>query len=140
MARTKRTTPVDALVGHNIRICRLQRRISQGELAQRIGVTFQQVQKYENGANRVSASRMTRISDALGIPLLALFEGSASAGGSEPLDLARALLAKPHSLRIVQAFNNLRDDGMRMSILQVIEAITRRGSRPRTQKEKRAHR
>jgi transcriptional regulator with XRE-family HTH domain len=140
MARTRSTTPVDALVGHNIRICRLQQGLSQTELAQRIGVTFQQVQKYENGANRVSASRMTQVADALRVPLLALFEGSASAGGSEPLDLARALLAKPHSLRVVQAFNKPPNDGMRMSILQLIEAITRRGSRPRASQQTGAHR
>jgi hypothetical protein len=50
------------------------------------------------------------------------------------------LLAKPHSLRVVQAFNKLPNDGMRMSILQLIEAITRRGSRPRASQQTGAHR
>src|ERR1700731_1480100 len=56
---TRNPMPVDVLVGQNIRICRLQKGLSQGELGQQIGVTFQQVQKYEKGANRVGASRLT---------------------------------------------------------------------------------
>jgi transcriptional regulator with XRE-family HTH domain len=61
--------PVDVLVGQNIRICRLQKGLSQGELGQQIGVTFQQVQKYEKGANRVGASRLNQIANVLGVPL-----------------------------------------------------------------------
>jgi transcriptional regulator with XRE-family HTH domain len=131
MARTKGTTAVDTVVGHNIRICRLQRRLSQTELGERIGVTFQQVQKYENGTNRVSSSRMAQIAAALEVPLTALFEGSASAtvGRPGPLDSALSLLAKPHSLRLVQAFDKLAEDRVRTAILRLVEAIARRGSR-----------
>ncbi|HKD28325.1 MAG TPA: helix-turn-helix transcriptional regulator [Xanthobacteraceae bacterium] len=69
-------TPIDVLVGENIRICRLQRRLTQTELGQRIGVSFQQVQRYENGANRVGASRLTQVANALEVPLLSLFDGT----------------------------------------------------------------
>jgi len=69
-------TPIDVLVGENIRICRLQRRLTQTELGQRIGVSFQQVQRYENGANRVGASQLTQVADALEVPLLSLFDGT----------------------------------------------------------------
>jgi len=68
--------PIDVLVGENIRICRLQRRLTQTELGQRIGVSFQQVQRYENGANRVGASRLTQVANALEVPLLSLFDGT----------------------------------------------------------------
>jgi transcriptional regulator with XRE-family HTH domain len=71
--------PIDVLVGQNIRICRLQQKFSQTELGRRIGVTFQQVQKYEKGANRVGASRLSQIADTLGVPLVALFDGSTTA-------------------------------------------------------------
>src|ERR1700744_3550360 len=59
--------PVDVLVGQNIRICRLQKGLSQTELGERIGVTFQQIQKYEKGANRVGARRLTQIAGGLGL-------------------------------------------------------------------------
>ena len=72
----KRATPTDALVGQNIKICRLQRKMSQGELGRRIGVTFQQVQKYERGINRIGASRLTKICDVLQITPAWLFEGA----------------------------------------------------------------
>src|ERR1043166_9354483 len=72
----KRPLPVDALVGRNIRICRLQRGLTQTELGHHLDVTFQQIQKYENGATRVGASRLTQIADALSVPLATLFDGS----------------------------------------------------------------
>src|ERR1700722_2009097 len=105
--------PVDILVGQNIRICRLQHKLSQTELGERIGVTFQQVQKYEKGANRVGASRLTQIAEVLEVSLLALFDGSASAGQSKGDDTPRALLAKPHSLRLLQSFDKIGSDAAR---------------------------
>src|ERR1700740_1522580 len=75
--------PVDVLVGQNIRICRLQKGLSQTELGERIGVTFQQIQKYEKGANRVGASRLTQIADVLGVPIPTLFDGAPTAGQSQ---------------------------------------------------------
>jgi transcriptional regulator with XRE-family HTH domain len=125
--------PIDVLVGQNIRICRLQQRLSQTELGQRIGVTFQQVQKYEKGANRVGASRLTQIAEVLGISLMTLFDGSSAAphangqahngeaahGGQTP----HALLAKPHSLRLLQGFDKIGSDAARSAIVQLVDAI-----------------
>lgn len=67
---TLHTTPrsVDLIVGERLRKARKERSISQTDLANRIGLTFQQVQKYERGSNRVSASRMVDIARALGVP------------------------------------------------------------------------
>lgn len=123
MTRTRCATPVDRVVGHNIRIRRLQRRISQTELGRRIGVTFQQVQKYENGGNRVSASRMAQIAEALGLPVIALFDGSGSLKQRDPLDSALSLLAQRHSLRLVQAFEKVAEGRTRAAVLQLVEAI-----------------
>ena len=95
-------TPIDVLVGENIRICRLQRRLTQTELGQRIGVSFQQVQRYENGANRVGASRLTQVANALEVPLLSLFDGTTTRPNRQPDQSPRALLAKPYSLRLLQ--------------------------------------
>jgi transcriptional regulator with XRE-family HTH domain len=123
-ARTKRTkAPVDALVGQNIRICRLQRGLSQTELGDRVGVTFQQIQKYEKGVNRVGASRLIQIASALGVPLATLFDGNPDGGRGEP-DLAeRALLTKPHALRLAQGFDRIADAASRAVILELVETL-----------------
>src|ERR1700716_1893754 len=104
--------PIDVLVGQNIRICRLQKELSQGELGRRIGVTFQQVQKYEKGANRVGASRLTQIADTLGVPIPTLFDGAPTSGqtAAPPEQSARYLLAKPHSLRLLTGFDKIDND------------------------------
>jgi transcriptional regulator with XRE-family HTH domain len=116
--------PIDVLVGQNIRICRLQQNFSQTELGRRIGVTFQQVQKYEKGANRVGASRLSQISEVLGVPLLALFDGSATASQQVgPEETPRALLANPHSLRLLQGFDKISSDAARSALLQLVDAL-----------------
>jgi transcriptional regulator with XRE-family HTH domain len=120
--------PVDTLVGQNIRICRLQKGMSQTELGERIGVTFQQVQKYEKGANRVGASRLTMIADVLGVPLPTLFDGAATAGQVSHDTSPRHLLAKPHSLRLLQAFDKVKDDGTRMALLAMVECLAGGGA------------
>src|SRR6266481_3181058 len=65
--RNRAAQPVDVQVGHNIRIRRLQKGLSQSELGRGVGVTFQQIQKYEKGANRVGASRLSQIADVLDV-------------------------------------------------------------------------
>ena len=121
---TKSPMPIDVLVGQNIRICRLQQKFSQTELGRRIGVTFQQVQKYEKGANRVGASRLSQIAEVLGVPLLALFDGSATAAPqAESEDTPRALLANPHSLRLLQGFDRIGSEAARIALLELVDAL-----------------
>ncbi len=116
---------VDVVVGQNIRTYRVQRGISQKELGRRVGVALRQLQKYEEGANSVSAGRLSQIARALEVEVAALFEGS-PVGGSRATDqLARGLLVKRHSIRLVQAFDAIRREGTRMAILQLIEEMTR---------------
>jgi transcriptional regulator with XRE-family HTH domain len=119
--------PVDQLVGQNIRICRLQRKLSQTQLGERVGVTFQQIQKYERGANRVGASRLTQIADVLQVPLMSLFDGASTVSDVSPESSPRYLLAKPHALRLVQAFDKIADDKTRLALLGVIECIAEDG-------------
>ena len=71
---TKMPDPLDVMVGARIRVFRIHRKISQTDLADQIGVTFQQVQKYEKGTNRIGASRLSRIAAVLGISVGELFE------------------------------------------------------------------
>ena len=132
------TLPVDVLVGRNIRIFRLQRGLSQTNLGERVGVTFQQIQKYENGANRVGAGRLMQIADALKVTLANLFDGSATAGRRHPEQIGRALLADSRALRLVQGFDRIARDQNRMAILHLIEAIG--GSRSRAGRNGRGRR
>jgi transcriptional regulator with XRE-family HTH domain len=120
---SKKPLPVDVLVGRNIRLCRLQRGLSQTELGQQIGVTFQQVQKYENGGNRVGAGRLSDIARVLGVPLATLFEGSSMAGRPDFSSSGHALLAQPHAFRLTKAFHEIAATKARLAIVHLIEAI-----------------
>ncbi|MQB41497.1 XRE family transcriptional regulator [Rhizobium sp. ICMP 5592] len=81
--------PVDIYVGQQIRLARKTQRMSQEALAKCLGVTFQQVQKYEIGANRVSASKLFEIATALQRPISYFFEGFANAAERDPTELER---------------------------------------------------
>ena len=134
----KQPMRVDLLVGRNIKVCRLQRGLTQSALGDHLGVTPQQIQKYENGANRVGASRLSQIAGALGVPLATLFDGRPSNGhwratdGRAAVDLdGGALLADPHALRLAQAFAEIPGNRRRAAILRLIETIGNGTSRPR---------
>lgn len=131
--RKKRPQAIDVLVGSNIRIRRLERKISQTKLAHAIGVTFQQVQKYEKGTNRVGASRLTRIANMLEVPVASFFVGAQGNDWSEQDldDSPVKLLAEPYALRLAQAFVAIKDLDLRRSLVDVIEIISAKGSRAR---------
>ena len=99
--------------------------MSQTELAEKIGVSFQQVQKYEKGLNRVGAGRLNRIAEVLGIPVGAFFEADASAtlkdedGKTSPL----GMLAEPGAVRVLRAFTQLPDGPLRRAVLDLLEKI-----------------
>ena len=79
-------TNIDVLIGARIKGRRIALKISQTKLAEAVGVRFQQVQKYESGANRVSASRLLMIAETLGVPISYFFQGLDSAAGTEQSD------------------------------------------------------
>ena len=120
---SRKPLPVDVVVGRNIKICRLQRGLSQTELGRQIGVTFQQVQKYEQGTNRVGASRLSAIARVLGVPLVTLFEGSAATVHKGPEESISSLLAHPHALRLTKAFHRVARTEARLAIVHLIEAV-----------------
>jgi len=124
--RNRAAQPADVLVGHNIRIRRLQRGLSQSELGRGVGVTFQQIQKYEKGANRVGAGRLSQIADVLDIGVPALFEGISTAGrdGAAPAPLQ--LLAHRHSLRLLQSFHRITNNTVRLEVLRLVETLAQR--------------
>lgn len=97
--------PVDVYVGRRVKTLRVLRGMSQEELGKRVGLTFQQIQKYERGANRMGASRLWEFSSILGIPVEWFFEGVE--GRSKPND---PLQTKRETLVLVRAFSACSDD------------------------------
>jgi transcriptional regulator with XRE-family HTH domain len=118
---TRMPDPLDALVGARIRVFRIHRKISQTDLADQIGVTFQQVQKYEKGTNRIGASRLSRIAAVLGISVGELFESPGEKSGDSAL-LFR-MLAEPGALRVLKAYTRTTDPRVRHAIAELIEGI-----------------
>jgi transcriptional regulator with XRE-family HTH domain len=129
---TKSPLPTDVLVGQNIRFGRLQVGLSQTELGARVGVTFQQIQKYEKGANRIGASRLQQIADALRVPIPTLFDGAPTADHSGQQSV-QGLLAKPQALRLLLAFDKVDDEAVRLAVLHLVESI-RPGAARRSRK------
>ena len=125
---SKKPDPIDVEVGQRIRIQRLAAGLSQSELADKIGVTFQQVQKYEKGANRVGAGRLTQIAQVLNVPVSSFFEGRetidkvARQGMSSPL----AALAQPYAYRLLRAYTSIADPELRRTIVEFVEQLTLR--------------
>ena len=117
----KAPDPLDVMVGAKIRIFRTHRGMSQSDLAARIGVAFQQVQKYEKGINRVGASRLSRIAAVLEISIGDLFEPSRNKRSDAKSPFR--LLAERDALRVLTAFSRTRDPRVRRAIALLVETI-----------------
>jgi transcriptional regulator with XRE-family HTH domain len=118
---------VDIEVGQRIRMQRLALRMSQSELAAALGVTFQQLQKYEKGVNRVGAGRLTRIAEKLDVGVAQLLgaEGGKAAPHAEPGARGEALelLTRPGAIRLLRAYQRISNDRMRRSVVNTVESI-----------------
>jgi transcriptional regulator with XRE-family HTH domain len=126
----KRPDPVDIEVGHRIRIERLSRGLSQTALANKLGVTFQQVQKYEKGVNRVGAGRLTKIAEVLGVKVGTFFSGQEAQDGEESKQSGESsplkLLTVSGAFRLLRAYAEIEDANLRRSIVDLVEQITKR--------------
>jgi transcriptional regulator with XRE-family HTH domain len=127
--KAKQPNPADCYVGARVRLRRLQRGLSQTDLGDGLGVTFQQVQKYEKGANRIGASRLSQISTILNIPVAWFFEGmpkvkSGGHGSEAPaLDFTRDFLATTDGLALTKAFLGIKNRGARKKLVALAEAM-----------------
>jgi transcriptional regulator with XRE-family HTH domain len=116
----KRPSPTDVVVGRNLRIWRMSRGFSQAQLASRLGVTFQQLQKYEVGANRIGTGRLVKAAAVLRVPISALFEGTNAA---EPSRSLLALVSDSRSFRLAHAFAAIKHNPFRLSLVELVEKI-----------------
>jgi transcriptional regulator with XRE-family HTH domain len=113
---------IDVAIGRNVRIRRLAKGLSQSQLAKRLGLTFQQVQKYEVGAGRIGSSRLLRIAASLEVPVAALFEGVDGAANARAPSML-SLLADARSFRLARSFAAIKNAGLRLSIVGLVEGV-----------------
>jgi transcriptional regulator with XRE-family HTH domain len=117
--------PIDLAIGARVRLRRKSLNLSQGALAARIGVTFQQVQKYERGANRISGSTLVSVADALDTSVGWLV-GEASEGGGEAEALLRSLSA-PGAQELLEAFAGIDRPAARHALIALAREMSRSG-------------
>ena len=124
-------TPVDAHIGQKIRTRRNLLGLSQTELADAAGITFQQIQKYEKGANRVGASRLQQFSEALGVPPSYFFEGVPIVGKKKPApqegeiseDTIVSFLGTREGAALVRAFIAIKQKPIRQNVIAFMETL-----------------
>jgi transcriptional regulator with XRE-family HTH domain len=122
-SRTKAPDARDMEVGRRIRAQRLVRGLSQTDLGKSLGITFQQVQKYEKGANRVGAGRLTRIAEALGVPVAFFFGDHGSTGKGAGASEALTFLETAGAVRLVKAYSDISDPEVRRALVDLAESI-----------------
>jgi transcriptional regulator with XRE-family HTH domain len=120
----------DQEVGRRVRSRRLEQQLSQTDLANKIGVTFQQVQKYEKGVNRIGAGRLQRISEALSVPVAFFFAGNVSEGSRSAKEAGGEvesvfnLLQTSGSVRFLKAFHKIKSKKARLLLVEMAEEMS----------------
>lgn len=130
----KAPNPIDRHVGSRVRMRRMMLSMSQEKLGDALGLTFQQVQKYEKGANRIGASRLQNIAGILQVPVSFFFEGApgqeseARGGFTEAPSPAYVsdFLATSDGLALTKAFVRIKDTKLRRRIVELVEQIATR--------------
>jgi transcriptional regulator with XRE-family HTH domain len=131
----KAPNPVDRHVGSRVRMRRMMMGMSQEKLGDAIGLTFQQVQKYEKGTNRIGASRLQQIAQTLQVPVSFFFEGApieAAAPGDADAPsptFVSDFLASADGLALTRAFMQIKDSKLRRRIVDLVEGIASQNER-----------
>jgi len=123
--------PIDVHVGLQVRLRRKELKISQEKLAETLGLTFQQVQKYERGANRISASKLYEIARSLRVSIAWFFEGlsdpqagrAQDAGETQAPPHAHNFLQTPEGIDLANAFPRIEDRQVRRKLVDLIRAL-----------------
>ncbi len=123
--------PVDVYVGSRVRLRRTLKGMSQQRLAEALGLTFQQIQKYERGVNRIGSSRLFELSEVLDVPPSFFFDGAPSqtetaagrgiAEESEPYEARQ--FARREILELVRAYDRITDPEIRKRVFEMVKAV-----------------
>jgi transcriptional regulator with XRE-family HTH domain len=127
----KLPNPIDRHVGSRVRMQRMLAGISQEKLGEALGLTFQQVQKYEKGTNRISASRLQQIAKMLGVPVSFFFEGAptgeitATGGFADAASTAYVadFLSTSEGVQLSKAFVRIKNPRVRRRVIDLVEAL-----------------
>jgi transcriptional regulator with XRE-family HTH domain len=109
----------DIEMGKRIRLRRVEQKISQADLGEKLGVSFQQVQKYEKGVNRVGAARLQQIANALSVPVTFFYDGDGKNREVESL----LFLDSAFSLRLLRAYSRIKDQSVQRQFVVLMEAV-----------------
>jgi transcriptional regulator with XRE-family HTH domain len=129
----KSANPVDAQVGNRVRLRRMLIAMSQEKLGDFLGLTFQQVQKYEKGVNRIGAGRLFSIAQVLGVPITYFYEdatgdnsirGFAEDAGAPPV---MEFLSSPEGLQLSLAFMRIKDPKVRKRVVDLVKSLAEDG-------------
>jgi transcriptional regulator with XRE-family HTH domain len=126
---TKAPNPTDRHVGSRVRMRRMMLSMSQEKLGDALGLTFQQVQKYEKGTNRIGASRLQQISNILQVPVSFFFEGAPNQGAANGMGEAPSpayvadFLATSDGLALTKAFMRIKDPKLRRRIVDLVRQM-----------------
>jgi transcriptional regulator with XRE-family HTH domain len=127
----RRILDFDVEIGRRLRLHRMQRGVGQGELGDAIDVSFQQVQKYENGTNRISAGKLVQIARALRVPLALFFDGLEDESGDDAARAAttayqqvQAFAATAEGRRLYRAFMQMQKPETRRHFLRMLESLS----------------
>ena len=128
MANKKQPNPIDIHVGGRVRLRRMMLGMSQEKLGEQLGITFQQIQKYEKGTNRIGASRLQHISTVLSVPVAFFFEDAPATpnqtGGmaETSTDYVVDFLSSSEGIQLNKAFVRIRDPKLRRRIIDLVRA------------------
>ena len=123
--------PVDTHVGARIRLRRQVLKMSQERLGEQLGVTFQQVQKYERGANRVGASRLWRLSQVLDVPVSFFFEGlttdieSGEFAENDQMPIVYDFINSSDGVALAKAVSQIKNKAVRRQILELARSLAK---------------
>jgi transcriptional regulator with XRE-family HTH domain len=131
MASKKQPNPIDIHVGSRVRLRRMMLGMSQEKLGESLGITFQQIQKYEKGTNRIGASRIQHISRVLSVPVSFFFDGapgvnadqSRGIGDAEPPNYLVDFLATTDGIQLNKAFVRIKDAKLRRRVIDLVRAM-----------------
>jgi transcriptional regulator with XRE-family HTH domain len=119
--RRKNNDPIDSYVGERLRLARTMRGLSQEKLAEMAGVTFQQIQKYEKGTNRIAASRLVHFAFYLKIPVGWFFEGLRDGQNLDGFDMD--ILNRRETQGLIRAYYGIKDQRKRAAGLAVLKSM-----------------
>lgn len=126
----KKSNPIDVYVGSRIRLRRMMLGMSQEKLGESLGITFQQIQKYEKGTNRVGASRLQNISAVLNVPVFFFFQGAPGESEEKANDFSESnvaveFLSSREGLQLNRTFIKIKDQKVQRKIVELVKTLAK---------------